>query len=135
VIGTAAALAAGLCGGPQPWFGLDRQDLGDAGRVVGEHEPVPGADLDHPSGEPSDEGAAVLGAAGAVHRHADALVEAGEYRVGDRGHTAPQGGVPVRHTACRGVSASERGFRLHGGVATLVRQLPGMGRCRGGDGT
>jgi hypothetical protein len=66
------------CGSPQVRLWFHREDFGDLGWVVGEHAAVAGADLDHSATQPRSDRRAVLGAAGAVHRRADALVEAGE---------------------------------------------------------
>lgn len=67
----------GLGDGPQVGFRLDRDHLGDRGRVVGEVEAVAGSDFDHPSGHAADERLAA-GSDTLFHEEACAGVPAGE---------------------------------------------------------
>ena len=67
----------GLGDGPQVGFRLDRDHLGDRGRVVGEVEAVAGSDFDHPSGRAADERLAVSSDT-LFHEEARAGVPAGE---------------------------------------------------------
>jgi hypothetical protein len=63
-------------------------------RGVGEHQAVAGADLDHPAAQPCSQGAAVFSSSGAVHLHAELLVDAGEDRMSHRLVSSGSGSVP-----------------------------------------